>query len=146
MDQNEKEYLERPDGGTVIGAGSFLLCVGIIAMFVVVNAETVNTFTISLAIAQIGIGLGVLLIALGYVVRAIWFLPGREIEKQVIASSNAAVSETCEFCDQKVFAPNKPCPKIPSERLTKIASQIDNEQCRTYCIKNGYLEEEQTDD
>ncbi|MEC7399959.1 MAG: hypothetical protein VYD00_08085, partial [Pseudomonadota bacterium] len=75
------------------------------------------------------------LLALGYLVKAIWFLPGREI------SSAGIELKRCDYCGLKVTAPSQPCSAIPTTDLTQVASRIDSDNCRRVLAEKGFLVE-----
>ncbi|MGY6550590.1 MAG: hypothetical protein ACXIT4_01705 [Erythrobacter sp.] len=128
--------LERPDGSTATSFGWVLVVVGILAALVAGIAETTNVLIIAAAVANLGIGLGVLLLSLGYLVRAIWFLPGREIT--IIDPA----LQKCDFCDIDVLLPALPCSAVPTEELASISSeQIDSDNCRIILRQKGLLPE-----
>ncbi|RJY09383.1 hypothetical protein [Aurantiacibacter aquimixticola] len=131
--------LGRPDGSHVTGIGSGLIIVGIIAIFFVGSAETAVGFQVALLIAYLGIGLGVLLCALGYLVRAIWFLPGREIELDPGKTEwEAGVSE-CAYCRLEITAPAEPCSAVSPDELAGMTDRIDDERCFRVLHEQGIL-------
>ena len=105
---------ERPDGSTASTVGWFLIFVGVVSAFFAASAETSAWWWFLLAAANLGVGVGVLLVSLGYLVKAIWFLPGREIEE---AAKETHAPDPCDWCGQLIAAPNKPCASFESERL-----------------------------
>lgn len=117
----------RPDGSIASVIGWFLVIVGLIAGFVAANADSFEGMIIGLAICNLAIGLGVLLLSLGYLVRAISFLPGRAMPPEALAS---AVTVDCDWCGQSVRKPNEPCASVDVEKLRGIAPTIANPRCR----------------
>ena len=126
--------MERPDGSQSTLAGWILVSIGLVAAFMAAAVENHFAFIVLFAVANLGVGLGVLLLALGYLVRAIWFLPGRDL--------NAAGHELlkCDYCDLKIAAPSEPCSAVPTLELANIASRIDSENCRRVLVKKGFLQ------
>ena len=130
---------ERPDGSVATILGWISLVVGVIAGFLATGADSVDGFWLSLAIANLGVGLGVLLLSLGYLVRAIWFLPGREAplkdSKNIPAVEMATVN--CEWCGIDVRAPNTPCSGNSLDRLREVKSQITSAKCLAELRERG---------
>ena len=124
--EDGKEFYERPNGSTTIGFGWFLVAIGVIAALFCGSGDP-QIFLIAFAIAQGSLGLGILLISLGYVVRAIWFLPGREIEKPQIFASIAA--SQCEWCGLEIKEPGRACSQVPHEQFG-AGFKVGNDVCK----------------
>ena len=135
--------MERPDGSTPTAIGWGLVTLGVVASFFVTFAETPTGWWFSLALANLGIGLGVLLLSLGYLVRAIWFLPGREggaIPSHKAPQSMSETSDICEWCGVSVQGPAKPCSAFRGDQLPVSAARVHSPVCRAELEKRGHLE------
>ena len=121
--------MQRPNGEGATIWGGVSLVIGVIAAFIGSSAETIQGFWIAIAVANLGIGLGVLLLSLGYLVRAIWFLPGREIEEIENSAALPASNQFCDWCDQLVAYPYSPCSALEEETLLKNLSKITSAKC-----------------
>ncbi len=133
---------ERPDGSTATAIGWGLVAVGVLASFFVAQADTPVGFWLSIGIANLGIGLGVLLLSLGYLVRAIWFLPGRsdlEPESLTLESADEVFVEECEWCGVVVQTPAIPCSAFTSEHLPIPSNRVSNAACIKALGDRGYL-------
>jgi hypothetical protein len=126
---------ERPDGSIPTLMGWILVIVGIFSALFVVITETPTTFWLATTLAQLGVGLGVLLLSLGYLVRAIWFLPERE------RSEDGAILRKCDYCGFKAAEPSIPCSAVPTDHLMDNAHRIDSERCITALKLRGFLPE-----
>ena len=143
MSEENQELVERPSGEAVMMVGWVLIVIGVFAAFVMGGTSNPQTFMLALAVAQIGLSLGILLVPLGYLVRAVYFLPGREVTKAElsgIAVHQESERTGCEWCGQSVLAPNKPCSEIGHERLIEIAGDVTNSKCQVQLVEHGYLE------
>jgi hypothetical protein len=123
--------LQRPNGEGATIWGGLSLVLGVIAAFIASGAETLQGFWMAIGIANLGIGLGVLLLSLGYLVRAIWFLPGREIEEAEVADPTALPksNQFCDWCDQLVDYPYSPCSALDEGALRKNMKKITSAKC-----------------
>lgn len=128
---------QRPDGATATAIGWLLVVVGIVAAFITANAETTNGWIFGIAIANLGLGLGVLLLSLGYLVRAIWFLPGREIQASDSIGAPAEPARTCEWCGRTPMG-GKPCSNFPAEGLERLAGKVTDTVCKRQLQERGY--------
>lgn len=134
---------ERPDGSTATAIGWVLVAIGIIAAFFVTSSESPSGFWFSIAISNLGVGLGVLLLSLGYLVRAIGFLPGREVSarRPSIAVLPAKTFEdgVCEWCNTTVHAPARPCSAFTEAQLPIAADRIKSKVCKSELDARGHL-------
>jgi hypothetical protein len=119
-----------------------LVIAGVLVAFFLGQVESPTAFWLCLAIANLGVGLGVLLLSLGYLVRAIWFLPGR----QTMSDSDRALSKVaeadageCEWCGVTVHAPAKACSSFSEEQLPIAANRITSPTCRNQLEARGHL-------
>ena len=130
---------ERPDGSVVTPIGWLLISVGIIGVFIAATAETLNGTLLGFGLANLGIGLGVVLLSLGYLVRAIWFLPGRNVLSEASPSraEEHATESACEWCG-RTPASGKACSKISAEALARLSPQITNPTCKEHLRLHGY--------
>ena len=143
MSEENQELVERPSGANVMTVGWVLVVIGVFAAFVTGSTGNPQTFMLALAVAQIGLSLGILLVVLGYLVRAVYFLPGRDVTKAElsgIGDYQEPERTECEWCGQITIAPNKPCSEIGHERLTEIAGDVTNSKCQSQLVEHGYLE------
>ena len=136
MDQ--PDHPQRPTGEVPTGLGWMLIIIGVIAAALAAGSETLEGTILGYLIAQLGIGLGVLLVSLGYIVRAIWFLPGRSVSVTAPANSAAAQTTECEWCGQHVPQPNKPCAQVDREKMARLAPGIKNRHCRQALAQQGF--------
>lgn len=127
--------MERPDGSQSTVIGWILIVFGALSAVMAAIATDTNWLIIWIALANLGIGLGVLLLSLGYLVRAIWFLPGREID------SGGIELQKCDYCGIKVLAPAQPCSAIPTIELANVADRIDSDNCRRVLKQKGFVSE-----
>ena len=131
---------QRPDGQTATGIGWALIVGGVLAVLVAGADDSGGAgWLIWLAVANLGIGLGVLLLSLGYLVRAIWFLPGREIPVEGFGDESFAPLP-CDWCGQTVASPNKPCAAFDPERLKTFVPRITNDKCLVALRDQGLIE------
>ncbi len=72
--------MKRPNGGGVMIAGWLLIAGGAISIMVGVPGRMLGAIVFGGGLAN----LGVLLVAVGYIVRALFFLPGRTVEASEI--------------------------------------------------------------
>ena len=130
--------IERPDGSVVTTIGWCLIVIGVIGAFVAASADTTNGLITGLALTNFGLGLGVILLSLGYLVRAIWFLPGREIETTNFGNRAGRIEgETCDWCGRSP-ASGKPCSAFSGEALSKISVKIANPVCQEQLRQRNY--------
>lgn len=129
---------ERPDGSTATFIGWVLIAIGVLAAFFVAGAETPAGFWFSIGLANLAIGLGVLLLSLGYLVRAIWFLPGRDFAGQ--QPTDAPINQ-CAYCELVIREPALPCSAVPTAELVELADRIDDDRCRKILHDKGFLPE-----
>jgi hypothetical protein len=139
----------RPDGSVATAIGWVLVAVGLVAAFFGASAETVTGLVTAVVVANLGIGLGVLLLSLGYLVHAISFLPGREdasapvSAKRTTASSTGAASPAsaaaCEWCDVNVPAPALPCSALSGADIPVDGSRLKSATCKRQLGKRGLL-------
>jgi hypothetical protein len=127
--------LDRPDGSQSTAIGWVFVIFGILSAVMAAIAKDMNWLIIWIALANLGVGLGVLLLSLGYLVRAIWFLPGREMDK------GGHELQKCDYCDFKVVGPAQPCSAMPTAELKDAASRIDSDNCRRILAQKGFLPE-----
>jgi hypothetical protein len=134
------ESMERPDGSVATPIGWILIVIGIIGAFVGALAETLNGTLIGFAIANLGFGLGVLLLALGYLVRAIWFLPGREIPLAEIRASSPSIANGpyCSWCSRRLPAGARTCDSYDAEGLTQVSEKVTDPVCKPQLQERGY--------
>lgn len=133
---------ERPDGSVATLIGWVLVAIGVLAAFFVSSADSPSGFWLSIAISNLGIGLGVLLLSLGYLVRAIWFLPGRELPTRQMAQSRADPalgSDVCAWCAKTVSSPARPCSALTAEELPVSADRVQSKVCRSELEARGQL-------
>ena len=129
---------ERPDGSVATTVGWVLIAGGVVCAFLAASAETSEWWWFLLAAGNLGVGVGVLLVSLGYLVKAIWFLPGRETAESVEAAPAPA---PCDWCGQAIAAPNKPCAAFETERLKIFVPRITNPKCLVALREHGVIEE-----
>ena len=128
---------ERPDGSVVTPIGWGLIVLGAFGVFVAASAETINGALLGLGLANLGIGLGVILLSLGYLVRAIWFLPGREIRTDEHPRLASSGTEVCDWCGRTPAA-GKTCSDFSDEALGRISVRIQNPVCQEELHRRGY--------
>jgi hypothetical protein len=136
MNQPGPETPTRPSGELPTALGWILILVGVIPAFMAGGSRSMESTILGYLIAQLGIGLGVLLVSLGYIVRALWFLPGREIPRE--SPLQVAERFSCDWCDQTVAAPHKACSMFDPEKLASVAPQIRNGVCRDTLVARGF--------
>jgi len=132
------EYQERPDGSNVTAAGWALVVLGLLAAIFSGSAESLGGWVFALGVANLGIGLGVLLLSLGYLVRAIWFLPGREIPKEAHPGP-LQQSSYCEWCNRDM-TPYRPCSTVRDEENRLRAPRLRDEACIAQFRARGLAE------
>ena len=129
--------------------GWVLIVIGIIAAFLSATAETPEAWLLGTTIASSALGVGIILILVGYIVRALFFLPGRDVsEAEMTGTISGSVSPiqveplkiACEWCDQWVALPNVPCSDVELQRLREIAGDITNSKCRVQLMEHGILD------
>jgi hypothetical protein len=134
------ENSNRPDGSNATAIGWALVVVGVLALFFFPSAETVAGMVFAVALGNLGIGLGVLLLSLGYLVRAIWFLPGRDIP--VERTSARAVSTTdCSYCGRDM-TPYRACSSVDDETNRSRAPRMNDETCLAAFRSKGLVPED----
>ena len=75
MSKPSKPLAKRPNGGSVMKTGWALIIIGMLAAIVFVAVDDdLQSLIVAGAISSIGVGFGTLLVALGYLARAIYFL------------------------------------------------------------------------
>ena len=127
----------RPDGSTATLVGWLLVVIGVVAAFFTASAETSNGWLFGLAIVNLGLGLGVLLLSLGYLVKAIWFLPGREPPSPQQEPAIGAALVKCDWCGRTPAA-GSPCSQIPHDKLVQIATKITSPVCQEQLAQHGF--------
>jgi hypothetical protein len=125
--------MQRPDGSQSTVIGWILIGAGIFAALFAAISPNLNWLIIWIGLANLGIGLGVVLLSLGYLVRAIWFLPGREFD------ADGAELQKCDYCDFKIAAPSQPCSAMRSDQVGGAADRIDSDNCRRVLALKGIL-------
>lgn len=132
---------ERPDGSVATFVGWTLIAIGVIAAFFISGAETLSGFWFSVGISNLGIGLGVLLVSLGYLVRAIWFLPGREVPQvqQAFTTAATGIDGTCEWCGVTINSPAKPCSSFRESQLPIAGDRVKSSVCKEQLDMRGHL-------
>jgi len=126
------ENQERPDGSTATGIGWALIALGVVAAFVTGGGELSGGRIFAFALANLGVGLGVLLLSLGYLVRAIWFLPGREVAQQCVSggpNTPPSAYSTCDWCERVLPAGKTTCTSLSPSQLAKVAGQVKDPTC-----------------
>jgi len=118
---------ERPDGSNATAAGWGLIAVGIVAAFIGMSSDSLHGFVIGLVIGNLAIGLGVLLLSLGYLVHAIWFLPGREIPLAPQQQGSEDLSN-CAWCGRNM-APYRACSTATDEANRERSPRLADERC-----------------
>lgn len=138
--------MERPDGSQVTTIGWVLIAIGGLAVFIGAGAETFEGMVWGALVANLGIGLGIILVSLGYLVRAIWFLPGRSIEDEPVQESEAHADgddgfHFCDWCHLGLFAPDVACSR---QTETEILADVESKnslrpECERELKKQGLL-------
>jgi hypothetical protein len=131
------ENLQRPDGSVVTPIGWAFISLGVIGVIVAAAAESINAVIIGFGLANLGIGLGVLLLSLGYLVRAIWFLPGREIRASELNSKPVSVS-SCGWCGRQLPSGYKTCTSYDHGTLRQVSEKVVDPVCKGELQKRGY--------
>ncbi|MGB7374237.1 hypothetical protein [Pontixanthobacter sp.] len=137
---------ERPDGSQATTFGWVLIIVGLLAAFVAGTAETFDAMVWAAVSANLAIGLGVILVSLGYLVRAIWFLPGREIKDVPEPVEKEADGTFCDWCHLWVPGPARPCSSSDDKVIRADVDALSGgqgleEACRYELTKRGYIQE-----
>lgn len=130
------ENLQRPDGSVVTPIGWAFISLGVIGVIVAAAAESINAVIIGFGLANLGIGLGVLLLSLGYLVRAIWFLPGREIRASELTSKSVSDS-SCGWCG-RLLRNYKTCTSYDDGTLRRVSEKVVDPVCKGELQKRGY--------
>jgi hypothetical protein len=131
------ENLERPDGSVATPVGWLLIMAGVTGAVIAASAETMTGMLLGFGMANLGFGLGVILLSLGYLVRAIWFLPGRDI----LASEGRpppAASTQCSWCDRQLPARFRTCTSFDHDSLLKVAPKVIDPVCQQQLCQRGY--------
>ena len=136
---------DRPDGSNSTAIGWLLIVVGVVAAFFIGSAKSVGGMIFAAALTNLGIGLGVLLLSLGYLVRAIWFLPGREVGAHVPNRSPASplADTTCNWCERVLPAGKTTCTSLTSAQLAKVADKVKDPACLRQFEQRGINSEVQ---
>ena len=138
--------MNRPDGTTAKAVGWTLIAIGACACLVAVNADQLRTFWLAIAIANIGIAIGTLLISLGYVVHAISFLPSKgDLNSSVfrqdadveLRDASASEVKKCEWCGLNVASPFLPCSDVGAEELQRRCATVSSVACQTQFKQRG---------
>ncbi len=133
----------RPDGTKASMIGFILIAIGVFAVIMSVNADSFEQSIWGLILANLGIGLGVLLLSLGYLVRAIWYLPAREMVEDNSQTQIIDTCEDCDWCGIKVYLPASPCSSQNEEIITNYLENNPNIElesaCRNKLIERGFL-------
>ena len=135
---------ERPDGATATGIGWSLIAIGVVAALITSSVETSSGWIIGLALSNLGIGLGVLLLSLGYLVRAIWFLPGRADvpEPDATRSPDSPWTDTkCDWCERVLPAGKTTCTSLSPAQLEKVAGKVKDPTCLQQFEQRGIRSE-----
>lgn len=130
---------QRPDGSAATAVGWILVVIGVLAALLTGSAETTNGWLLGLAAANLGVGLGVLLLSLGYLVRAIWFLPGRDAERASVpaASSASAEPNVCNWCERELPPGATTCTTLTGSQLQRVAHKVTDPVCRAQLNAHG---------
>jgi hypothetical protein len=136
---------QRPDGSTASAVGWLLIVAGGLAALFTAGAETTEGWIFGIALANLGLGLGVLLLSLGYLVRAIWFLPGREVELAAAPPSDGGASgkKVCGWCERELPASATTCTSLTMPQLQRVAPKITDPVCRSQLQSRGITGESQ---
>lgn len=92
--------MERPTGAGQKAGGWVLMIIGAIAFLLSLDRSGVGVDSVMrqwtlLILSGSAFGLAMMLFAVGWILRAIWFLPGREIEPEAaVTSSPAEIDDT----------------------------------------------------
>lgn len=133
------ESLERPDGSVVTPIGWTLILIGIVGAFIAATAESIHAMLTGFVLANLGFGLGGLLLSLAYLVRAIWFLPGREIAaNQSEAAIERPSAVSCEWCDRQLPARFRTCTSFGHDSLKEISERVVDSVCQEQLSRRGY--------
>ncbi|MEE4537444.1 MAG: hypothetical protein V2J51_03000 [Erythrobacter sp.] len=142
---------DRPDGSQATTFGWLLIIVGLIAAYMGAEADTIEGTIWGAITANLGLGLGMILVSLGYLVRAIWFLPGRgdqetELEKAPYIAPEQASFHHCDWCHLKVQHPAIACSQKDDEQIYSDLLSLDEEAvleeaCELELKRRGYLQE-----
>ena len=134
------QHLERPDGSVVTPIGWILIICGIVSAFFAATAESINGTLLGVALANLGIGLGVLLLSLGYLVRAIWFLPSRQIvaNEQSGESGEKSVNSACGWCGRRLPTGSIACTSLTHEQLCEVGPKVPDPVCQKQLHDRGY--------
>jgi len=132
--------LERPDGSLVTPIGWTLIALGILGVIIGASAESMGGMLAGWVLANLGLGLGVLLLSLGYLVRAIWFLPGRDIAAAEASDPSALMSAVtaCDWCGRQLGAGFRTCTSFDHESLAKVSMKVRDRVCREQLRERGY--------
>lgn len=132
--------LQRPDGSVVSPIGWILIVVGVLGALIAASADTLTGMLSGFAMANLGFGLGVLLLSLGYLVRAIWFLPGREITAAELHERGIQSGTTvrCDWCDRNLPAHFRTCTSFDHEALSKVSEKVVDPVCKDQLRQRGY--------
>ncbi|WP_152553586.1 hypothetical protein [Erythrobacter longus] len=139
---------ERPDGSQATASGWVLVAIGVLAVFVAAGAETFEGMVWGALVANLGIGLGILLLSLGYLVKAIWFLPARDIEtadakNENLGSEGADGFHFCDWCHLGLYSPDVACSRQSEEEILADVESKDSLQaaCQHELKKRGLISE-----
>ena len=136
---------QRPNGEGPTAVGWTLIILGVLLAFFAGTADEISVLLVlGLLLAQLCIGLGVLLVSLGYIVRAIWFLPGRDHVSQLTLGPDQVTGSVpparCAWCSEEVIAPNRPCSEVEPEKLAAWAPNARKHSCRLALVEHKFLE------
>ncbi len=53
-------------------------------------------------------------------------------------SSGTPTAHTCEWCQQDVYMPHKPCSAVNEETLARVAPTMENRACQVEMAKRGF--------
>ncbi|APE27256.1 hypothetical protein [Aurantiacibacter gangjinensis] len=130
---------ERPDGSTPTTIGWMLIIIGVMSALMANSADSNEGFYLALFFANLGIGLGVLLCSLGYLARAIWFLPGRTLEAEQAYAEPQKEEATCAYCKKVIAGPAQPCSAVDPQALQATVERIDDDECLRALHAEGLL-------
>lgn len=134
--------MERPDGSQSTAIGWMLVAGGLLAAVIASMSEELTPVIIWLAIANLGIGLGVLLVSLGYLVRAIWFLPGRgDLDAPISTPIDKQYDSfgKCDWCGVQVSDPAVPCSAFTPNQLPISRDRVKSSVCRIQLETRGHI-------
>jgi hypothetical protein len=131
--------MQRPDGSIATMLGWILIAAGGLSVFLATNAESINGWWMGIIASNLGIGLGVLLVSLGYLVRAIWFLPARDVAATPSTFPDSDPAISCSWCQQSVRNPNRPCDAIDWASDPELKARVTNGKCRTALAEQHIL-------